>query len=163
MNVSPYRSGLTIDLQQARQIESLLQDLRVALPANLLLLADTTGDVVSVHGSDDPALIIPLASLVAGDLATSQEMARLTTAQNPSAIIFREGQAFNSFVLQVDQYFVLYAQIDCDTPLNWARVLLQQSIQKIVAIMQTPALQTQEYPQLNISEIDTALDALFMD
>lgn len=164
MSPSSYRSGITIDTQQAELVEDLLSELHAALPASLLLLADITGDVISVQGNDDRSLITPLASLIASDLVASREIARLAMQENTSPIVFREGHKLNSFVLESGENLVLYAQLDREIPLNWARVLLQQASQKLAEIVKnSSAKDITEHLYLNDDEINNAFDSLLME
>lgn len=128
------RSGLVIYPKQQEEIDQYLIELAQRLPANFLLLTDVTGQIVSSRGGENSSNLVALGSLVAGDLAASQEIARLTNQYQEHQMILREGSTTHTFITEAGSYLALLAQVSNEVPLGWARMLIQEAARKLVKI-----------------------------
>jgi predicted regulator of Ras-like GTPase activity (Roadblock/LC7/MglB family) len=120
-------------------MEQLLTRLGQEIPAHFLLLTDVTGQIVSARGGQGQTDLVALGSLVAGDLAASQEIARLTGQYDTCQIILRQGQAMHTFIAEAGEYLALLIQVSADTPLGWARLLIQEAARRLANIAAAPA------------------------
>lgn len=125
------RSGLHIYPEHERIIERMLGELTVSLPARLVLLTDVAGQVVTVKGESGSLNLPALGSLVAGDLAASQEIARLTGEYQDYQIVLREGQTSHTLITEVGDNLAILAQVSHDVALGWARMLIRQTANKL--------------------------------
>lgn len=119
------RSGIAISPAQTNAINRIINDLLHKVPAHLILLTDVTGQIVLVRGQQDNINLVALGSLVAGDLAASQEIARLTGEYNDYQLILREGHTKHSFILAAGLHLALLVQVSNQVPLGWARMLIK--------------------------------------
>lgn len=162
------RVGLTIYPSQDKAIDQILSELFERLPAQFILLADTSGQLVSMQGERGNHDLVALSALIAGDMAASQEISRLTGQYQNSQLVMREGQKHCSFIGEAGRYLLIFAQVSTDVPLGWARLLIREAGQKIDEIMATDPERLEEMElsfndeQLNES-VDSALDSLFTD
>ncbi len=131
------RSGITLYPSQNQSINKLLGDLIKKVPAQFVLLADVTGQIVSVRGEQNKIDLIALGSLVAGDLAASQEIARITGQYQDFQVILREGKHTNSFILETGTHLALFVQVTHDVPLGWARMVILNTAKDITDILTT--------------------------
>lgn len=158
------RSGLVLSAAQFEQLEQYLSHMQAQIPASLLLLSDVSGQVVAVRGQEKTGNLVALASLVAGDLAASQEIARLTNQYQRSQMILREGQNSHTIICEAGAYLVLLAQISRETPLGWARMVIRQGAQRLQELS-TPAPTNGDrppgLPDLNLLGEDENLSTLF--
>lgn len=129
------RSGITIYPDQDRKIIDLLSRLSQKLPAQFLLLTDVTGQVILSQGEQKSVDLISLGSLVAGDLAASQEIARLTGEYQDYQLVLREGSTSHTFIAEAGHYLALLAQVSHEVPLGWARVLLQKTARELANVL----------------------------
>jgi predicted regulator of Ras-like GTPase activity (Roadblock/LC7/MglB family) len=120
------RSGLVLYPTHYQTIDQILLELVQKIPARFVLLTDVTGQVVSAHGDQSQIDLVALGSLIAGDLAASQEIARLTGQYQSYQLILREGLLSHTFITEAGQQFVLFVQTPGDTPLGWARMLIRR-------------------------------------
>ena len=167
------RAGITLYPSQNQAIEQILTTLATKLPAHFLLLADITGQVVSVRGEQSNVDLTALGSLVAGDLAASQEIARLTGQYQDFQVVLREGEQISTFILETGYHLALLVQVSKDVPLGWARMLIKNSardLAEIVAQKPAEAEQKQEqrgaqlFQEEGIGDIfDRALDDLWTE
>ncbi len=131
-------SGLTLYPSQQQVIDKLLQNLVRQIPAQFIMLADVTGQVISTQGSHQGIDLTALGALVVSDLAASHEIARLTRQYQADQMVFREGQTINSFTCSAGSDLVLFIQVSTETPLGWARVLIQKAANELATIVVTP-------------------------
>ncbi|MEZ4643784.1 MAG: roadblock/LC7 domain-containing protein [Chloroflexota bacterium] len=154
------RSGLTIVSEQSEQLEEMLAQLQQKIPANFILLVDVTGQVVTTKGDIGKHNLVMLGSLVAGDLAASQEIARLTGEYQDFQIVLREGQDSHIFIAEAGPYMAMLIQVNNDVPLGWARMLIRQSGEEIAQVLTMPA---QEEPEWDLHAGEDDLSDLFED
>jgi predicted regulator of Ras-like GTPase activity (Roadblock/LC7/MglB family) len=128
-------SRVTVFPSQDRAIDQILEELLVRCPAEYILVAEVSGQVFSVKGKRDVANPVVLASLVAGDMAASQEIARVTGQYQHFQFSLREGAAANTFIAEAGGHLVLFVQVAKDVPLGWARMLIAEASHRLEAIM----------------------------
>ncbi len=132
------RSGITIFASQDTAIDNVLRELIERCPAKLALVTDVSGQIVSAQGDRGSINLVALGSLIAGDLAASQEIARITQQYQSCQMILREGQLANTFIGEAGPYLVLFVQVSKDVPLGWARLLITKSAKLLEDIINTP-------------------------
>lgn len=155
------RCGITIYPAQDKEIDRVLSDLVQKIPAVFVMLTDVTGQIISVRGERGRIDIIALSSLVAGDLAASQEIARLTGEYQTYQMVVREGQRVNSFICEAGRYLVMFVQVSAEVPMGWARLLINAAGRKLDIILHTP-VEVEARPKLEIKS-DENLPDLFDD
>ena len=142
------RSGLTIYPSQNNAIKTALTELIEQLPARYVLLTDISGQVIMARGHHpDQVDPVALASLVAGDLAANQEIARLLGQYQASQRTLREGETAHTFLAEAGPYLALLVQIDSQTPLGWARVMVLKYAHKLANIVETVPPETRDLRQ----------------
>jgi predicted regulator of Ras-like GTPase activity (Roadblock/LC7/MglB family) len=169
-NVSSFelRSGITIFPTQDKAIYEVISNLALKLPAKFILVTAVTGQVISVAGDRGQIDLVALGSLVAGDLAASQEIARMSGEYQNFQIILREGEKTHTFISEAGPHLILFLQISDDVPLGWARLLVQEAarnIEKILDALQEDVesvdlgLEQEKLPDI----FSGALDELWLD
>ncbi|MEN6408470.1 MAG: hypothetical protein ABFD44_01995, partial [Anaerolineaceae bacterium] len=93
------RCGLVLYPAQDQAIDKVLTSLMEKIPAQFILLADSSGQIISVSGARDQADPVALGALVASDMAASQEMAHLTGEFQSYQMILREGPQTNTWII----------------------------------------------------------------
>ena len=163
------RSGLFILPEHDQKFNRLLSDLLRDLPAKFIILVDITGQVVLAKGEQKDANLVMLGSLIAGDLAASQEIARLTGEYQDYQIILREGQHSHSFIAEAGNYLALLIQVDNEVPLGWARMLIIKTAQQLADVMAETTPSAAEVADmehevaLSLDESEESLEDLFGD
>lgn len=135
------RSGLVLYPAQQEAIETLLTELVQRVPAQFILLADITGQVISTRGQKSPNNLVGLGSLVAGDLAASHEIARLTGQYEEYQMVLREGQTTHTFICEAGHHLALMVQISTETPLGWARMAISKAARQLTEIATSPPVE----------------------
>lgn len=169
-NAQTLRSGLTIFPEHHQAIEVLLANLVQKIPARFALLSDVSGQLISSRGDTGRINLVALGSLVAGDLAASQEIARLIGDYQEHQMILREGQTAYTFIAAAGHYMVLLVQVSAESPLGWARMLTQEATRRLAEIIERtpddglPAVPETVLAEDNLSDLfNDALDELWLE
>jgi predicted regulator of Ras-like GTPase activity (Roadblock/LC7/MglB family) len=132
------RSGFSLSVHQISLIEADLRHLYELIPAKYILLVDTSGQYVTSVGEKggvDPAI---MGSLIAADLAASQEIARLTEEYQDYQMVLREGKKTHIIITEAGKQLILLVLFTKETPLGWARKLIQKSSATIFEFTNIP-------------------------
>jgi hypothetical protein len=121
-----FRSGLSIQPSQMAAIEKELASLLEAVPAKMILLVDTSGQLVSAVGDVREIDTTGLGSLIAGDLAASQMIARMTGEFQEFQMILREGERSHMVISEAGHHLTFLVQFSREVPIGWARKLIQR-------------------------------------
>ncbi len=143
--------GLSLSASQDQIISHILSDLLEKCPAQFILLAELSGQIISVQGETGKADLVALGALVAGDLAASQEIARLTGLYQHAQLILREGPETTSFISEAGDRMVLHMNIHKDVPIGWARLIIQVTCRKLAEVTSMPPVEGKKL-DLNLSE-----------
>ena len=155
------RSGLTIYPSQDKAMDQLLDELARQCPTQFALLVDQSGQMITVHGDRGRANLTGLSSLVAADMAASQEIARMTGQYQNCQLVMREGQESHFFITEAGKHLVLFVQISRDVPLGWARMLILQTARKLIQVISKPPADAEK---MNLSlGAEADLEDLFGD
>lgn len=162
------RGGLHLSVQQMQEIQAEAAHLASMVPARYILIVDTSGQVVCNFGDDDQTDLAVLGSLIAADLAASQEIARLTGDYQEFQMILREGSRTHIAISEAGRNLAILIAFPASTSIGWARKLIQASTREIsqIATAKTPAslpemdeVATDELPDL----YKDALDKIWKD
>jgi predicted regulator of Ras-like GTPase activity (Roadblock/LC7/MglB family) len=137
MDTSHYnlRSGITLFPAHDNAMDLILADLVQHIPARFVLLTDVTGQVILAQGERGQSDLVALGSLVAGDLAASQEIARLTGEYQNYQMILREGETIHTFISEAGRYLILLVQVSSSVPLGWARILIREAVLRLADVV----------------------------
>ena len=121
--------------EQQSAVEKVALHLKKQTPARFILVADRNGHIVVFSGEGmGQETMAELAALLAGDLAASQEIARLTGSSQNQQLILREGESVNTFLCEAGADLVLFMQAAAEVPLGWARLLALEACEKLASL-----------------------------
>ncbi len=156
------RSGIAIFPAQELALQQVIADLLNRLPARFILLSDVAGQIICARGEHEGINLVALSSLMAGDLAASQEIARLTGEYQDYQLIMREGQTSHMVISEAGQSLVVLAQVAHEVPLGWVRLQMQQAVRQLAEQMEAAAGDLPDMPLLlEETEADESLADLF--
>jgi len=157
------RSGLTILPSHQQALDKLLSELIEKIPARFVILSDVTGQMISARGGhQDNINLVALSSLLAGDLAASQEISRLTGEYENQQLVLREGQASHTFICEAGNYLAMMVQVSNEVPLGWARMLIKKAAQELPTIIETEP-EPESLPMEDISQEDDSTEDILDD
>jgi predicted regulator of Ras-like GTPase activity (Roadblock/LC7/MglB family) len=120
---------LPVDL--ADLFERVTANLRRTTDAECVILADISGQLVSVHGGlqgGDPATV---AALAAGDMAAMAELNRQIGEENPSGSFLHEGKYKSIYLHNVADKFILIVIFNTDRLIGMVRLFARHAAEKI--------------------------------
>lgn len=130
-------NNITIYPSQDREIDKTLKNLVKNCPAQFALLSEVSGQLISVMGERNKVDPVALASLIAGDMAASQEIAQIIGQYKHCQLIVREGTGSNILVTEAGDQLILFVQVDKNIPIGWARLMIVEASEKISEIIAT--------------------------
>jgi predicted regulator of Ras-like GTPase activity (Roadblock/LC7/MglB family) len=134
--------GIKIHPDQMISINDLLTDLIRRVPASFTMIIDKAGQCIVSSGEIGGANLVTLSALIAGDLAASQEIARLTGEYGNYQLVLREGDRTNALISEAGPHLVLFVQARSEVPLGWARILIRDAARSLEELIATPTKET---------------------
>jgi len=143
-----------------KAIRQVLSELAQKCPATFILLAGVSGQPIAYEGEKGGTNLSALGALLAGDLAASQEMARQTDQYQSYQLILREGKQSTIFLSEAGPYMILFARVDREVPLGWARMLIVETCRQLADIA---SARPDELTSLELGLHDENLSSLIGD
>ncbi len=166
------RGNLILYPLQLDAIGRLLDTLIEKLPAHLVFLTEVSGQMIAFRaaGGRSEETIDPhaLGALIAGDLAASREIARLTGAYEDCQLVLRQGQQRNTLIAEVGERLALLVQTNSQTPLGWARMLTLDTARQLAHLIDTPLPQA-DPPDSDLNandfanQLNDSLDSIWIE
>jgi len=162
------RGGLSLTVNQINRIHQNLSKLIESVPARFALLVDTSGQLVTTVGDKGKIESSILGSLIAADLAASQEIARLTGEFQEYQMILREGDKTHIIISEAGKSLAFLVIFSREVPIGWARRLIQNTAHEIGLLCEKMETNTLEQPEEmvtgNLPDLFTdALDQIWKD
>lgn len=126
--------SLALPAELAEQIEHILDDVRYETEAECILLADISGQLISVQGETlgiDPVLV---AALAAGNVAAMSELTRQIGEENHLGSFLHEGDNKGIYLFNVGNSFVLIIIFQINTVLGLVRLLGGRAAGQLLAL-----------------------------
>lgn len=121
--------------QKDDAIDQVLKAVKERCPAQLVLAVETNGVLISILAEREVTDPVALASLVAGDIVASQEIARMTGQYQRYQLILREGLATNTFIAEAGDVMILFVQVEKAIPIGWARLVINEACRQLATII----------------------------
>ncbi|MGA9399067.1 MAG: hypothetical protein WBV22_12500 [Anaerolineaceae bacterium] len=131
-----YRSGLAVTASQQKAIEVILKSTLENIPAKFILLVDSSGQLVNVVGDTGTIETAALGSLIAADIAASQEITRLIGEEQVFQMVLREGEHYHLIIEEAGPRMSFITLFSRDVPIGWARNIIQTCADKITQATQ---------------------------
>jgi hypothetical protein len=161
-----YRSGLAVTASQQKAIDEILKGTLENIPAKFIILVDSSGQLVNIVGETGSIETAALGSLIAADIAASQEITRLIGQEQNFPMILREGERFHLIIEEASSRMSFITLFSRDVPIGWARNLIQTCAEKInqaVAVVEDTQTQQKNGPVNDAFKdlFNTALDDIW--
>lgn len=132
--MSPTRDGIgSLSENDAVQLTSLLTSFVGETQAHCALLCDRSGRLLTKSGDTGAMDNITFASLVAGDFAASDQLARLLGEQEFSSL-YHAGEGRSMFLADVAGYGILAAVFDTRTTLGMIRLKSRTIVPRLAGV-----------------------------
>jgi predicted regulator of Ras-like GTPase activity (Roadblock/LC7/MglB family) len=131
-------TGLLLMPEHTQAIDQVLAALRRNAPASLVVLTARDGQFISAAGENVGAIdVVALGSLIAGDLAASHQIARLTGEYEDFQVILRQGRESHMLVTDAGPQMALFVLTSGDVPVGWLRLLGMSAARLLGKIVET--------------------------
>ena len=165
--ITKLRCGLVLYPVQEQAMDKIINSLMEKIPAQYILLTDSSGQIISLCGKREQADPVALGALVASDMAASQEMAHLMGELQHYQMVLREGPQINTWIIDAGPHLVLMFKVSSSVPLGWTRLVIRRAAEIIAQIVEVspevePSAPGMEIDQDDFSEqINKSLDDLW--
>jgi predicted regulator of Ras-like GTPase activity (Roadblock/LC7/MglB family) len=125
------RADFALPVEMADQIEQTLVNLHRMVEAECVMLADISGQLISVHGhleESDPTLV---AALAAGDVAAMAELSRQIGEENSFGSLLHEGKHKSIYMHNITNSFILLIVYGPDTLVGMVRLFAGRAAEKL--------------------------------
>ncbi len=137
--------GYSFSEQELEKIELILQQLYWDTEAQCLLVADTSGQLVSVLGQTEMNTAV-LSALAAGNMAATKEMASLVGEQARFKLLLHEGEKRSIYLSDVGEEMILITVFSNQIPIGLVRWGIQIAIRKLLEIIEKARTNQQKLP-----------------
>jgi len=156
--------GLEFTKEQVEELDRILNQLYWDTEADSILLADTTGQMISVAGQAN-INTAAISAVAAGSLSATKEMARLIGEQARFKLVLQEGDTRSVYLSDVGEELVLITIFGKNTTIGLVRISTQKAVEKFCGIVQValknPASSVDLYPEELADELNNSFDNLF--
>lgn len=128
------RANFTLPIEMVDQIEQIIANLHRLAETECVMLADISGQLISVHGhleESDPTLV---AALAAGDVAAMTELSRRIGEESPSCSLLHEGKHKSIYMHTIANSFVLLVVYSSDSLIGMVRLFAGRAAEKLEAL-----------------------------
>ncbi len=162
------RGNLSLEASQMQAIDEVLMRLMDSAPAELVLLVDAAGLHISHAGKLANLDVVALGSLVAGDVAASQQIARMIGDYDEAAVLLREGLSRNVLVSEAGPQMILMMLTNKQVPIGWSRLNMFRAVRRLEEISRRTPTASESRPaileNLNLGDaISEAVGRLWSD
>ena len=127
-------NGLQIPEQLLDQIEYILSHLAEKARTDSIVLADISGQVISIQGIMDEGTPEVVAALAAGDVAAMAELSKRVGENDPHGSFFHEGETKSIYLHNIGGSFILIVIFRTETPIGLVRLFAKRAAEQLLEI-----------------------------
>jgi predicted regulator of Ras-like GTPase activity (Roadblock/LC7/MglB family) len=128
--------SFVLSAAQAQAIDDCLERMAYESEARCIILADMTGQLISERGQLEGMNTQVLSALAAGELAATNEMARLVGEKARFKLLLHEGEEHSVYLSDVGEQLILVIVFEVSTPIGLVRMILKQAVDDLLPILQ---------------------------
>ena len=130
------KQGLHIPEEMLEQIDYILAHLAEKAHTDSIVLADISGQVISIQGIMDEGTPAVVAALAAGDVAAMAELSNRIGESDPHGSFFHEGETKSIYLHNIAGSFILIVIFRAETPIGLVRLFAKRAVEQLVPITQ---------------------------
>jgi len=161
-----YSTHLSISVADAEDIDLCLKNIAYDSEARTIILADSAGRLIAERGRREDLNTQVLSALAAGELAATNELARLVGESARFKLLLHEGERQRVYLSDVDEKLILIVIFDNDTPIGLVRIVLKQAVEKLTPLAKRLAVKRKDNDEAEridgdfFDQIESELDLL---
>jgi predicted regulator of Ras-like GTPase activity (Roadblock/LC7/MglB family) len=126
--------GLHIPEEMLDRIEYILTHLAEKAHTESIVLADISGQVISLQGVMDEGMPSVVAALAAGDVAAMSELSNRIGESDPHGSFFHEGETKSIYLHNIAGSFILIVIFRAETPIGLVRLFAKRAVEQLLPI-----------------------------
>jgi predicted regulator of Ras-like GTPase activity (Roadblock/LC7/MglB family) len=126
--------GLHIPEEMLDRIEYILTHLAEKAHTESIVLADISGQVISLQGIMDEGTPAVVAALAAGDVAAMSELSSRIGESDPHGSFFHEGETKSIYLHNIAGSFILIVIFRAETPIGLVRLFAKRAVEQLLPI-----------------------------
>ena len=126
--------GLHIPEELLNRIDYILEHLAEKAHTDSIVLADISGQVISIQGIMDEGTPEVVAALAAGDVAAMSELSRRIGENDPHGSFFHEGESKSIYLHNIAGSFILIVIYRSETPIGLVRLFAKRAVEQLLPI-----------------------------
>jgi predicted regulator of Ras-like GTPase activity (Roadblock/LC7/MglB family) len=128
------KQGLHIPEEMLERIDYVLAHLAEKAHTDSIVLADISGQVISLQGIMDKGTPAVVAALAAGDVAAMAELSSRIGEQDPHGSFFHEGETKSIYLHNIAGSFILIVIFRSETPIGLVRLFAKRAVEQLLPI-----------------------------
>lgn len=126
--------GLHVPEELLNQIDYILTHLAEKAHTDSIVLADISGQVISINGIMDEGTPDVVAALAAGDVAAMAELSKRIGESDPHGSFFHEGESKSIYLHNIAGSFILIVIYRAETPIGLVRLFARRAVEQLMPI-----------------------------
>lgn len=128
------KQGLHIPEEMLDRIDYILAHLAEKAHTDSIVLADISGQVISLQGIMDQGTPAVVAALAAGDVAAMAELSNRIGESDPHGSFFHEGETKSIYLHNIAGSFILIVIFRSETPIGLVRLFAKRAVEQLLPI-----------------------------
>jgi predicted regulator of Ras-like GTPase activity (Roadblock/LC7/MglB family) len=126
--------GLNVPEELLEKIQYVLSHLAEKAHTDSIVLADISGQVISIQGIMDEGTPAIVAALAAGDVAAMAELSNRIGEPDPHGSFFHEGETKSIYLHNIAGSFILIVIFRSETPIGLVRLFAKRAVEQLLPI-----------------------------
>jgi len=128
------KQGMHIPEEMLERIDYILAHLAEKAHTECIVLADISGQVISLQGIMDEGTPAVVAALAAGDVAAMAELSNRIGEPDPHGSFFHEGETKSIYLHNIAGSFILIVIFRSETPIGLVRLFAKRAVEQLLPI-----------------------------
>ena len=157
--------SVVFSMEQMEKIKECLDELARNTGAWSILLTDTTGQLIDVHGGIDKKIADALAVLIAGSYAASAEFIKILDKGKDAHLsnLSLETTDYSIFSIIVDEVLILNVAFENEVKVGIVRVFATEARHSLLEIVREALLTNSDAKDVNLRFTDSDLNQFLND
>ncbi len=126
--------GMHIPEELLDEIEYILDHLAEKARTDTILLADISGQLISIQGIMEEGTPAIVAALAAGDVAAMAELSSRIGEDDPHGSFFHEGETKSIYLHNIAGSFILIVIFRTETPIGLVRLFAKRAVEQLLPL-----------------------------
>jgi predicted regulator of Ras-like GTPase activity (Roadblock/LC7/MglB family) len=128
------KQGMHVPEELLDRIEYILAHLAEKAHTDSIVLADISGQVISIQGIMDEGMPAIVAALAAGDVAAMGELSKRIGEDDPHGSFFHEGETKSIYLHNIAGSFILIVIFRTETPIGLVRLFAKRAVEQLLPV-----------------------------